>query len=1032
VSKVTQKKAKDGTVSHYLGRKLHRLDGPAQEMADGTKKYFISGLELTEKQFGVARDQGVTEFKKNSADPDYYWYKVGPEKYVEFWIGYSGNELLISTKKASSVNSVGTTGNFAKLNFNGDEEYYFETKTEYKYLNKEQWLQKMGANYLDPVKKEYSKVYGKGINDEKTVWYKDEACTIVHREGDLPAIEYKDGRQQYWLNGKQHRDGDLPAFISPSLTQWVLNGEYYLRPNDQPSDITPTSLSWYDRNNLKKRAVKNDLGWEVHYYEPRHTISLKGEEYRDKTYFEAMEIYKQKELLTHEWFGEKITKEEHEKRSKEWVTKIDSGATSRTIFYKDADKSVIAKISWVNGSNLYYTNGKPNNVYNPFVGNLRLVATADSKHYLTDASTANYTFQDSDIGCPAISFKQGDEKKEWQFNGVFQSFKGDVYHNSSGPAVIDVRGEQYYINGYEFDSKENWERVKSKYLILDFGTPFERTCFYQGAPFSKLISDPVIPSIFWASGAKAWANDKGEIVKMEIANSIYVLDTADGKLKNNGNWVLNPSSSNPIVVKDHSNYWRQCGNGLDGSSQYRSGIGITNKTDYDQYLKDYSTDASYKRFFYYDKEKTKIRRVQWDNAIAWLDFDINGEPVAIQLKDEVIGKNLQAVGKFLVDLESSKAYWRVSSASKWSDSSVDFGTREINKGEKISEDLYKSSAGYSKDPYGLILHRTDGPATQTSFYLDGVNYSLTDYNKKLKEMGLPPVGRVGSKKLAENSYEYNGSIFKDPECSILHCETGYAVTNSGYYYLDGVQYDYSNFVVKLRELGLPIVLKPGVIKIDEECYQYTNGSNITYYKEPELITKHRVDGPAETNGNEQSWYLNGKLHRDNGPAHQCNSCTQWRQNGNLHKTDGPAYIYHTTGEESYYLEGVKYSKEDWEAKLRPYRVKALNIGRRVAATQINQKLNHITPHPISKNILAYVLGTATLKSNRSEVRKLGTEIRVDALANLGGNFLDQLGRELKATLGAKPLGFEIPEDLGKEAESLKEEIVIENLQELKR
>ena len=35
----------------YQNKKLHRLDGPACEWADGCKEYWIEGEELTEEEF---------------------------------------------------------------------------------------------------------------------------------------------------------------------------------------------------------------------------------------------------------------------------------------------------------------------------------------------------------------------------------------------------------------------------------------------------------------------------------------------------------------------------------------------------------------------------------------------------------------------------------------------------------------------------------------------------------------------------------------------------------------------------------------------------------------------------------------------------------------------------------------------------------------------------------------------------------------------------------------------------------------------
>ena len=47
----TVKISKDGTKRWCLGGKVHREDGPAVECADGTKFWYISGIELTKQEF---------------------------------------------------------------------------------------------------------------------------------------------------------------------------------------------------------------------------------------------------------------------------------------------------------------------------------------------------------------------------------------------------------------------------------------------------------------------------------------------------------------------------------------------------------------------------------------------------------------------------------------------------------------------------------------------------------------------------------------------------------------------------------------------------------------------------------------------------------------------------------------------------------------------------------------------------------------------------------------------------------------------
>ena len=48
-----------------------------------------------------------------------------------------------------------------------------------------------------------------------------------HRDGDLPAMVWKDGEQHWYKNGKIHRDGLLPAIIRPDGTmRWFEHGKF--------------------------------------------------------------------------------------------------------------------------------------------------------------------------------------------------------------------------------------------------------------------------------------------------------------------------------------------------------------------------------------------------------------------------------------------------------------------------------------------------------------------------------------------------------------------------------------------------------------------------------------------------------------------------------------------------------------------------------------------------------------------------------------------------------------------------------------
>jgi hypothetical protein len=64
-------------------------------------------------------------------------------------------------------------------------------------------------------------------------WYN--ANVELHRDNDLPAIEYIGGNKVWWINGQIHRDNDLPAFEDVNGDKyWFVNGKCH-RDNDLPA-----------------------------------------------------------------------------------------------------------------------------------------------------------------------------------------------------------------------------------------------------------------------------------------------------------------------------------------------------------------------------------------------------------------------------------------------------------------------------------------------------------------------------------------------------------------------------------------------------------------------------------------------------------------------------------------------------------------------------------------------------------------------------------------------------------------------------
>lgn len=82
-------------------------------------------------------------------------------------------------------------------------------------------------------------------DDEKIVWM--DWNWRKHRDGDFPAVEYKDGTKVFYKEGVKHRDGDLPAVIFPDGHQeWWVNGK--LHRDEGPAIIRSEGHVFYIRN----------------------------------------------------------------------------------------------------------------------------------------------------------------------------------------------------------------------------------------------------------------------------------------------------------------------------------------------------------------------------------------------------------------------------------------------------------------------------------------------------------------------------------------------------------------------------------------------------------------------------------------------------------------------------------------------------------------------------------------------------------------------------------------------------------------
>jgi hypothetical protein len=87
---------------------------------------------------------------------------------------------------------------------------------------------------------------------------------------------------------------------------------------------------------------------------------------------------------------------------------------------------------------------------------------------------------------------------------------------------------------------------------------------------------------------------------------------------------------------------------------------------------------------------------------------------------------------------------------------------------------------------------------------------------------------------------------------------------------------------------------------------------------------HRIGGPAIIwSDGSQSYYVNGKLNRTDGPTYiRPNGYQAYLVNGKLHRIGGPAVII-PDGTVEYYLDGIKYTQEEYPQAVIAYKLKQL-------------------------------------------------------------------------------------------------------------
>jgi antitoxin component YwqK of YwqJK toxin-antitoxin module len=105
------------------------------------------------------------------------------------------------------------------------------------------------------------------IDDNGTKWWYKNG--ILHRDGDLPSVEFVNGTKWWYKDGKPHREKGPAVDREDNYRQWYNNG--LLHREDGPALECSISKEWYINNLLHR----ND-GPAIEWYEGSTDWAING------------------------------------------------------------------------------------------------------------------------------------------------------------------------------------------------------------------------------------------------------------------------------------------------------------------------------------------------------------------------------------------------------------------------------------------------------------------------------------------------------------------------------------------------------------------------------------------------------------------------------------------------------------------------------------------------------------------------------------------------------------------------------------
>ena len=189
---------KDRNKLFYKNGELHRLNGPAIEYIDGTKKYWIEGVQLTEDEF---KDSMDWEQFKEPIEYDLHGNLIPkmeePEEEVLYETDDSGNITY-----RNEMGQLHREDGSASISINGSKAYYLKGKPL--------------------VENEYYKIPRIDEQGNKRWFNKDGK---LHRDNDLPAAEMENGYKAWYIDGERHRNNGPAVVYQNGSVKWYMNGK---------------------------------------------------------------------------------------------------------------------------------------------------------------------------------------------------------------------------------------------------------------------------------------------------------------------------------------------------------------------------------------------------------------------------------------------------------------------------------------------------------------------------------------------------------------------------------------------------------------------------------------------------------------------------------------------------------------------------------------------------------------------------------------------------------------------------------------